>query len=68
MLLDSSLLNIQHNKVRIKGEVEQSRERSSALPNTSGVVAIEKPSVVLDYSRQLYNIYIYIYMFIYTIL
>ena len=26
------LLNIQHNKVHIKGKVEQSRERSSALP------------------------------------
>ena len=32
------LLNIQHYKVRIKGEVEQSREWSSALPYT----AIEK--------------------------
>ena len=35
MLLDTSLLNIQHYKVRIEGKVEQSRERSSALPNTS---------------------------------
>ena len=26
----------QHYKVRIKGKVEQSRERSSALPNTLG--------------------------------
>ena len=32
MVLDSALLNIQHYKVRIKGKVEQSRERSSALP------------------------------------
>ena len=31
-LLDASLLNTQHYKVRIKGKVEQSRERSSALP------------------------------------
>ena len=32
MALDTSLLNIQQYKVRIKGEVEQSRERSSAFP------------------------------------
>ena len=35
MVLDASLLNTQHYKVRIKGKVEQSRERSSALPFTS---------------------------------
>ena len=35
MVLDISLLNIQHYKVRIKGKVEQSRERSSALLYTS---------------------------------
>ena len=35
MVLDASLLNTQHCKVRIKGKVEQSKERSSALPNTS---------------------------------
>ena len=34
MLLDASLLNTQHYKVRIKGKVEQSREKSSALPYT----------------------------------
>ena len=34
MVLDTSLLNTQHYKVRIKGKVEQSRERSSALPHT----------------------------------
>ena len=33
-VLDASLLNTQHYKVRIKGQVEQSRERSSALPYT----------------------------------
>ena len=31
-VLDSSLLNTQHYKVRIKGKVGQSRERSNALP------------------------------------
>ena len=35
MVLDAILLNTQHYKVRIKGKVEQSRERSSALPYTS---------------------------------
>ena len=34
MVLDFSLLNTQHYKVRIKGKVEQSRERSSNLPYT----------------------------------
>ena len=34
MVLDASLLNTLHYKVRIKGKVEQSRERSSALPYT----------------------------------
>ena len=35
MVLDISLLNTQHYKVRIKGKMEQSRERSSALPYIS---------------------------------
>ena len=34
MVLDASLLNTQHYKVRIKGKVEQSKEGSSALPYT----------------------------------
>ena len=33
--LDTALLNTQNYKVRIKGKVEQSKERSSALPYTS---------------------------------
>ena len=41
MVLHASLLNTQQYKVRIKGKVEQSRERSSA-PLHLGVVAIEK--------------------------
>ena len=32
MVLDTSLLNTQQFKVRIKGKGEQSRERSSTLP------------------------------------
>ena len=35
MVLDTSLFNTQQYKVRIKGKVEQSWERSSALPYTS---------------------------------
>ena len=35
MVLDTSLLNIQQYKVRIKGKVEQVRETSSVLPKTS---------------------------------
>ena len=35
MALDAALLSTLHYKVQIKGEVEQSRERSSALPYTS---------------------------------
>ena len=34
MVLEASLLNTQHYKIRIKGKVEQSWERSSALPYT----------------------------------
>ena len=41
MVLDASLLNTQHYKVRIKGKVEQSRERSSTLLYLSAV-PIEK--------------------------
>ena len=35
MVLDTSLLNTRQYKVCIKGKVEQLRERSSALPDTS---------------------------------
>ena len=35
IVLDTSLLNTQHYKVRNKGILEQSLERSSALPYTS---------------------------------
>ena len=34
MVLDVALLNTQYSKVRIKGEVEQTREKSSTLPYT----------------------------------
>ena len=35
MVLDTFLLNTQQYKVHIEGKVEQSTERSSALPYTS---------------------------------
>ena len=34
MVLDATLLNTQHYKVKIKGKVEQSRERSNTLSYT----------------------------------
>ena len=37
MVLEASLLNTQQYKVRIRGKVEQSRERSSALSYTSAL-------------------------------
>ena len=53
MVLDTSLHNTQHYKVRIKGKVEQSREISSTLLKHFGIVAIEKgafwsPSTSVD--------------------
>ena len=35
IVLDTAFLNTQHYKVRIKGNVEQSKEKSYALPYTS---------------------------------
>ena len=35
MVLDATLLNTQHYKVRVKGKVEKSREQSSTLPYIS---------------------------------
>ena len=35
IVLDATLLNTQHYKVRIKGKVEQSKERISTLPYAS---------------------------------
>ena len=61
MVLDASLLNTQHYKVRIKGKVEQSREGVAPSP-THCCSSYRKGSlrVTLDYGRQLYlfaNIY-----------
>ena len=56
MVLDTSLLNTQQYKVRIKGKVEQSKERSSVLLLHLGVVAIEKEAFLSlsTKGRQLY--------------
>ena len=64
MVLDTSLLNTQQYKVRIKGKVEQSRERSSP-PLHLGVVAIEKgafgsPSTTVVNFIYAFNVYIVI--------
>ena len=52
MVLDTTLLNTQHYKVRFKGKVEQSWEWSSALP-TPWCSSYRKGSlrVTLDYGR-----------------
>ena len=57
MLLDSSLLNTQHYKVRNKVKVEQSREGVAPSP-THWCSSYRKGSlrVTLDYGRQLYLI------------
>ena len=55
MVLDASLLNTQHYKVRIKGKVKQSREGVAPSP-TPWCSSYRKGSlrVTLDYGRQLY--------------
>ena len=55
MVLDASLLNTQHYKVRIKGKVEQSREGVAPSP-THWCSSYRKGNlrVTLDYGRQLY--------------
>ena len=54
MVLDASLLNTQHYKVRIKGKVKQSREGVAPSP-TPWCSSYRKGSlrVTLDYGRQL---------------
>ena len=58
MVLDTSFLITQQYKVRIKGKVEQSRERSSAPP-IPWCSSYWKGNllVALDYGRQLYFYY-----------
>ena len=55
MVLDASLLNTQHYKVRIKGKVGQSKKEEAPSP-TPWCSSYRKGSlrVTLDYGRQLY--------------
>ena len=65
MVLDASLLNPQHYKVRIKSKVKQSRERNSALTYLSVVAikngALESSTIVTNFT---FTVYIYIYIYI----
>ena len=69
MVLDASLLNSQHHKVWIKGKVEQSRERSSALYLYLSVVAFEKGAfrsaltLVTNYILKKINFYVILYVY-----
>ena len=59
VVLDASLLNTQHYKVRIKGKVEQSRE--GVAPSLTPWYSNYRKGtlrVTLDYGRQLYLLYI----------
>ena len=54
MVLDTALLNTQQYKIRIKGKVEQSREKSCALPYTKCSSYLKGILLVaLDYGRHL---------------
>ena len=59
MVLDATLLNTQHYKVRITGKVEQSREWSSTLLYT-----FWSPSTTVANFTFFTYIYIYIYIYI----
>ena len=70
MVLPTSLLNTQHYKIRIKGKVELSKERSSAHP----YIAIEKGDFWSSSTTvtppptttTTTTIYIYIYIYVYV--
>ena len=51
LVLDTSLLNTQQYKVRIKSKVEQSRESNCVLPYTSVEKLKGNLRVALDYGR-----------------
>ena len=60
MVLDATLLNTQHYKVRIKGKVKQSKERSKHPPLYLGVVAIEKGASGSPSTMVANNFFIYL--------
>ena len=45
MVLNATLLNSHHYKVRVTGKVEQSKELSRVPPLHPGVLAIEKEAI-----------------------
>ena len=76
MVLDTSLLNTQQYKVRIKDKVEQSRKRRSALLHP-GVVAFEKGAnwsstttvatlLIHTHTHTYTHTHTHIYIYIYT--
>ena len=67
MVLDASLLNTQHYKVRIKGKVGQSREGVAPSP-TPWCSSYRKGSlrVTLDYGRQLIKCILIVYTHTHT--
>ena len=64
IVLDASLLNTQHYKVRIKGKVEQSREGVAPSPTPCSSYWKGSLRVTLDYGRQLYFLLFYWTLFI----
>ena len=66
--LDTTLLNIQHYKVQIKGKVQQLKERSSAFSQQLGAVANEKEAfqspltMVANFTYYIYIYIVYIYI------
>ena len=54
IVLDANLLNTHHYKVRIKGKVEQSRERSSAVSIEKG--AFGSPLTTVANFTYFYNV------------
>ena len=69
MVLDTYLLNTQQYKVRIKSKVEQSRERSSALPLQLSLVAIEKGAFGSPTTTVAnFTFFTYIYIILYIII
>ena len=70
MVLDAALFSIQHYKVMIKSKVEQSRERSVALPYTSVWKLLKREPLGhhrLRLPTLLILLYIYIYIYIYSV-
>ena len=75
MVLDTFLLNTQHYKERIKGKVEQSRKRRSALPihrssrywkrGDWGHLRLRSQTKVLSLNDIYTYIYIYLCMYVY---